>query len=331
MNFLIAGCGSIGQRHMRNLIALGQGVIGFEPDPRKRASIEKEYGVTCYDDLDEALDQELDAVFVCSPTSTHIPIALKAAEEGKHLFIEKPLSNSLEDVDKLGRIIEKKHLVCFNACNTRFFPSLKLAKRLIDEGRIGRVLSARVECGFYLPYWHPYEDYRMGYSAKKSLGGGVILDDIHELDSMLWLFGKVKEVFCVSEKLSDLEIDTEDVAEIFLRFESGVIAQIHLDYLQRTYRRSYQFIGDAGVIIWDYIDQTVKLYTNETNHYELFQENINTSREKMFIDEVKHFINCIEGVEKPNDMSDAVSTLKVALACQESSRSKKVVNPWGLI
>lgn len=327
MDFLVVGCGAIGQRHIGNLKSLGYRVSGCEKDLSRAKQVKKKYKIEIFNDLAEALTHQYDGVFICTPTSLHVPMSIEVAKRGGHLFIEKPLSNSLDKIDELLTIVNKNRLVVLVGCNTRFFPSFKLAKRLIDKNKIGKILSVKIECGFYLPYWHPYEDYRKAYSANKCLGGGVILDDIHEIDSLCWLFGGVKEVFCFADKMSNLKIDTEDIAEIFLKFKSGTIAQIHLDYLQRTYRRYYEFIGEKGIIIWDYIKQTVELYSGETNQWKIFQESINTNREGMFTDEVNHFMNCIKGKERSiNDIPIAKKTLEVALACYRSAEEKGIVH-----
>lgn len=326
MHFLVVGCGSIGQRHIRNLIALGYKVCGCEKDLLRARQVKKIYGIETFTDLEEALTKEYNGVFICTPTNSHITISIEIAKRGINLFIEKPFSNSLEKIDELLTIVNKKHLVVLVGCNTRFLPSFKLTKRLIDENKIGKILSVKAECGFYLPYWHPYEDYSKEYSANKDLGGGVIFDDIHEIDSLYWLFGEVKEVFCFADKVSNLDIDTEDLAEIFLKFKSGIIAQIHLDYLQRTYRRYYKFIGEKGIVIWDFIKQNVELYSKRTNQWKVYQESIYINREIMFIDEVKHFISCIKDKERSiNDILLAKKVLEVALASHESARKKEIV------
>lgn len=326
MHFLVIGCGSIGQRHIRNLKSLGYKASGCEKDYLRAKQVKKRYGIKVFSNLKEALKNEYIGAFICSPTSLHIPISIEVAKRDIHLFIEKPLSNSLKDVNKLFTIVNKKNLVTLIGCNARFFPSFRLVKKLIEKNKIGKVLSVKVECGFYLPYWHPYEDYRKAYSANKSLGGGVILDDIHEIDSLYWLFGEAKEVFCFADKLSDLHIDTEDITEIFLKFKAGTFAQIHLDYLQRTYQRHYKFIGEKGTIILDFIKQNVEFYSEKTNQWKVFQESIDADREVMFIDEIKHFINCIKGREpSSNDILFAKKTLQVALACHESAQKKEIV------
>ena len=326
MKFLVIGCGSIGKRHIKNLKDAGHSVTGCEKNNFRRREVSKLDGIEVFSTLDKALEKSYDAAFICTPTSLHIPIALKVAEAGIHLFIEKPLSNSLKDVRKLLTLVKRKKLVTFIGCNPRFLSSLKRTKDLIDKGRIGRVLSVRASRGFYLPYWHPKEDYRKEYSAKRSLGGGVIFDDIHDIDILCWLFGKPKEVFCFSDRLSDLKIDTEDVAEIFFEFSSGTIAQLHLDYLQRTYRSIYEFIGEKGIIEWDYIEHTVKLYQEKTNQWKIFQGSIGETHNEAYGEEIKHFIRCIKRGEKTmNDLITAKGVLEVALACHESSRKRKVI------
>lgn len=328
MRFLIVGCGSIGQRHIRNLKKLGHNVIGCETNHSRARKVSQEHNIKVFGSLKGALNGKYNGVIICTPTSLHVPIAIEAAKRSMHLLIEKPLSHNLKKLRELAAIVRKKRLTVLVACNARFLPSLLHVKDLIKKGKIGKVLSVKIECGFYLPYWHAESDYRKGYSAQRRLGGGVIFDDIHEIDSLCWLFGKVKEVFCFADKISRLKVDTEDIAEIFLRFKRGAVAQIHLDYLQRTYRRYYEFIGEKGVIIWDFISQSVRLYSAKSKRWEekIFYRELNTKNEAMFINELRHFINCIKGRQKSiNDISSAAESLKIALACHESARKKEVV------
>ena len=104
------------------------------------------------------------------------------------------------------------------------------------------------------------------------------------------------------------------------------MAQIHLDYLQRPYRSNYELIGEKGLILWDYISQNVELFSKITNQKEVFQESINTNREIMFINEMKYFIQCIEGkASSMNGVSNARDILEMALACRLSAKKKEIV------
>lgn len=327
LKFLIIGCGSIGQRHLKNLKTIMTGeIIAYRTREKKVKKLEDEYHVKTYSNLSEALNQSPDAVLVTNPTSLHIKCAMAAAKQGCHLFIEKPISNTLDGIDELIDIVRKKNAIVLIGCNLRFNPSLQLIKKMLGEKRIGKIVSARVQMGQYLPDWHPWEDYRTMYSAHKSLGGGIILDAIHELDYIRWLLGDVTQVFSFSDKLSNLDIDTEDVAEILLRFKNGAIAEVHLDYIQRYPSRSCEIIGEEGSIFWNLNEGTVKLYTAEEKKWELFEQPKDYDMNQTYIDEMLHFISCIEGKEEPLiSIADGLEVLKIALAAKESAKNGRII------
>ena len=323
MRFVVLGAGSIGQRHLANSLALGHDVVAVH-DPRADAleQVRSLVSSSCRLSREEqaALDTDADAVFVCSPTAAHVAQARAALARGRHVFVEKPLSHVLDGTDALVRDAVAARRTVLVGCNLRFFPSLVLVKRLVEDGRIGRPLSVRAHCGYYLPYWRPHIDYRRGYGARQASGGGIILDSIHEFDYVTWLMGLPREVFCYAGRVSTLEIDTEDTADVLLKFADGVVANVHLDYLQRTYRRSCDVIGEDGVISWDYIAQSVSLYGKDDRRLEVFQESINTERNQMFVDEVRHFARAIEGAETPAlDAAGGRNVLRVALAAKASA------------
>jgi Predicted dehydrogenases and related proteins len=244
LRFLVIGCGSIGKRHIRNLIALNAGeILAFDVQADRRSEVECQFGVEAVDNLEDAWERGPDVALITAPTSMHVPLALQAAEQGCHLFIEKPLSDRLEGVDRLLNVVRERDLITLVGCNMRFHPGLVKVKKLLEEGAIGQVVAARVAVGQYLPDWHPWEDYRKTYSARRDLGGGVILDAIHEIDYIRWMLGEVEAVACFAGKLSRLEIETEDTAAILLRFASGSIGEVHLDYVQRAYNRTCHIIG----------------------------------------------------------------------------------------
>lgn len=319
MKILIIGYGSIGKRHLKNMLSLGK--KDTELMLCRSSKKEANAGNNVFFDLDEALAQKPDVVFITNPTSLHITAALKAAEKGCHLFIEKPLSNNADGVDKLLKIVEEKNLIVMVGYNMRFHQSIVLMKNLLDKKTIGKVLAARIEVGSYLPDWHPGEDYRKSYSASKALGGGVILDLSHELDYARWLLGEVREVMCFSGKLSSLDIETEDTAEIILRMESGALVEIHLDYLQRSPIRTCEIIGELGTIKWNSDEKDVKLFSIKKNKWESFKEK-EDDRNSMYVDEVRHFIDCVENGKKPLVSAlEGKKVLDIALAAKKSSET----------
>ena len=174
-----------------------------------------------------------------------------------------------------------------------------IIKEFLDNGAIGKVLFLRASVGYYLPYWRPDEDYREGYGSKQTLGGGIVLDASHEIDYVQYLLGGVSEVFSVCRKLSALETDTEDFAEIIMHFNSGAYAQVHLDYLQSNYRRNCEIVGDAGMLLWDINERQIRQYGLNDNEYRVCYEGLNANINDMYVEEVKHFFACIESGTKP--------------------------------
>ena len=328
MLILVVGCGSIGKRHIRNLKALDVGeVIACDVTPERGQEVEREYGIKTFNNLEESLARKPDVAFICTPTSLHIPSALPAARSGCHLFIEKPLAHSLDSVDELIEIVAQKELVTLVGCNLRFHPGIAKIKELLENENIGKVLCARVQAGQYLPDWHPWEDYRLGYSANRTLGGGTILDGVHQIDYIRWFLGEVGQVFCFSGKLSSLEIDTEDMAEMLLKFKSGAIAEVHLDYIQRFYGHSCQVIGEEGTILWDINERQVKFYSARTKEWLIFPEEADHDINQMYIEEMKHFIQCLQGRAKPmQDIRTGKKVLEIALAAKESASTGKLIN-----
>jgi len=338
----MAGLGGIGQRHVRNLrTLLGSNVDIIAYRTRRLRHVltdqlqiepgsnpEEKYQIHAYEDLDQAIAQDPDVVFVCNPSSLHIPVALSAAKAGCHLFIEKPLSDSYDGVEELITLVEEQSLVALVGYQMRFHPCLQHLHSLLRRQAIGRVLAVRVEVGEYLPGWHVYEDYRQMYASRRDLGGGAILSQIHELDYIYWLFGLPRRVFGLGGHLSSLEIDVEDTASILMECVvegHSVPVHVHQDYVQRPPSRTCQVIGDKGKILLDFHGLTVQAFDGlgqlaESRAFEGFQRN------QPFLDELKHFLACVKGDETPMvTVQDGAQSLRIALAAKESLATGHVV------
>jgi predicted dehydrogenase len=328
---LLLGCGSIGRRHAQNLRELGvQELIVFDLQAERRDQLATELNVDTVTTLDECWKRRPDAVVIALPTAFHLPLALEAARRGCHLLIEKPLADRWQGVEELLAIAEQRDLITLVGCNLRFHPGLRHVKCLLAEQAVGRVIAARIEVGQYLPDWHPWEDYRQSYSARRELGGGVILDAIHELDYARWLLGEIAMVTCCAEKLSALEIDTEDTAAIIARCANGAIVEIHLDYVQRAYRRTCQIIGAEGTIHWDYGAGEVCWYSAHDRRWQIYSNPVGWQPNQMYIDEMSHFLSCLDGAEKPAlDVRAGAEVLRVALAAKLAARERRWIDLGG--
>lgn len=329
--FLVVGCGSIGQRHIRNLVELKVGrILAYDIRPDRRARVTREFGVESVECLESAWELRPDVVLIAVPTSMHVSLALEAAERGCHLFIEKPLSDGFDGVDRLLEVVQERRLVTLVGCNLRFHPGLLMIKELLEKRAIGRVVAIRAEVGQYLPDWHPWEDYRKGYSARLDQGGGVILDAIHEIDYVRWLSGEVDAVACFSAKLSHLEIETEDTAAILLRFANGTIGEIHMDYVQRAYSRTCHVVGEEGTLRWEYTAGELRWYAAKTGEWEAFGNPAGWEPNRMYLDEMRHFLRCLAGEEKStSDVFQGMQVLKIGLAAKDSAKTGRVVELRG--
>jgi predicted dehydrogenase len=324
--FLVIGCGSIGKRHLSNLKQLGvTDLAAFDVREDRCREVEEQFGVPVFAELASALSQAVRVALVCTPPYLHLQHALMAARANCHLFIEKPIADVMEGLDQLLEEVKGRRLVTFVACNFRFHPGLRHVKVLLDKGAIGKVISARAQFGQYLPDWHPWEDYRQGYSARRSMGGGVVLDRIHEIDYLSWLLGEVTEVYAMVDHMSHLDIDTEDVAEILLRFNSGVIGSVHLDYLRRTYDCSLEVIGEEGIIQWHYQDNSVRWYQiNESVWHGLEWPHYDGN--EMYLAEMQYFMKVLQGQDASElDVNKGKRILAIALAAKQAVKDRRAI------
>src|SRR3989344_509780 len=317
MNILVIGCGSIGERHIKNIYTFGkQKVIACDPNLTRLQKLKRIYPeLEIYSDLDHVWKLYPEVAFICTPTSSHLPLALKAAQHNCHLFIEKPLTHATINILKLQRLVNQNKLTTMVGCNWRFYWAVSEIKSILQKNTIGKVLSARISAGSYLPEWHPCEDYRTLYAAQNKLGGGVILDFIHELDYACWLFGEINTLTGMYGKLSNLQIDTEDCAELLMTFKQGPLVSIHVDYLQRVYERSCVIIGSEGTIVWNFSSHKIKIYSVKNKNCKEIEEPENYDLNHMYKLELKYFFECIQ-IHKntDNDVFQAAKTLKFALA-----------------
>jgi predicted dehydrogenase len=348
---LIAGYGSIGRRHVRNLQSLGcsqfvfyrtrrgampeestAGASGSSDDKRQNGAAAASVEVT---DLDSAFSYRPQIAVVSNPSAAHIEVALAAARRGCDLFIEKPLSDSLAGCDELRAIVREKKLVAMIGCQFRFHPLLIQLRQGLQDGKLGIVAGARAEWGEYLPDWHPWEDHRTSYSARADLGGGVILTLIHPLDYMYWLFGPTKRVQATTRPIPSLQTPAgEDWAEITIDFQSGVVGQVHLDYLQRPAVHRLTVWGDRGRAEWDYHAGTLRWETHgiessrqttaspQSSTVTLKKTPAGFERNTMFVDEMRYFLDCVKTRQTPAiPLSDGIAVLEMAMAAKRSAAS----------
>ncbi len=319
MKFLIAGLGSIGRRHLRHLVSLGQKDIILYRTHQSTISDEELSSYLVETDLTAALAHNPDAVIVSNPTALHMDVAIPAAEAGCHILLEKPISNNLDRLNEFQDIVKNKSVNVLVGFQFRYHPGLRKIKEILSNEEIGRPVSFRAHWGEYLPDWHPWEDYRTSYAARKDLGGGVILTLTHPLDYLRWLFDDVESLWAFSGQLSDLELDVEDNAEIGLKFAKGIIGSLHLDYNQRPPRHQIEIICTDGTIRWDNAGIALEVYSAQKQAWQTYPLPADFERDHLFRAQMEHFLKIVEGKETPIcSLQDGIRALELALAAHRS-------------
>ncbi len=341
MRFLIAGYGSIGRRHFRNLLALGERDIVLYRTGRSTLAAapgspqpDELQGFPVETSLEAALAHKPDAVIVANPTALHLETTRAALEAGCHVLLEKPIAHMLDEaVDQVAGLAAARGLHILVGFQFRFHPLLQQARQMLAEGAIGQPVSARVHWGEYLPGWHPWEDYRSSYSARKDLGGGVVLTLSHPLDYLRMLLGEVGEVWAFTGHT--LGLDVEDTAEIGLRFAGtgqSLLAGVHLDYIQRPPKHDLEIIGTEGTLYWDALDNYLHVFRADSNEIEAHPAPDGFERNHLFIAQMQHFIDL---VKDPLDLTpvctfqDGVQALKIARAALESAETGRRISILG--
>jgi glutamate-1-semialdehyde aminotransferase/spore coat polysaccharide biosynthesis protein SpsF (cytidylyltransferase family)/predicted dehydrogenase len=317
---LVVGCGSIGRRHARNLKSLGVRQLGFcDTNAKALKQCREELNGETFGDYGEALQQfGPDMVLICTPPVYHVEEALAGLHAGAHVFIEKPLSHESNGIQALIAEARRRDRSVQIGYNMRFHPGLQIVKELIDSGKIGRVLWLSAEVGQYLPDWRPWQHYRESYSARRELGGGIILDGSHELDYICWLLGRPTEVTCRAEHLSSLDVDVEDSAWIYLSFPERRRAELHLDFVQRTYTRTCKVVGETGTVVWDSSVQEVRWFSADQPGWKsiayVFEVN------DMYVAEMVHFLESLGNKTGPMvDLTQGRDVIRLVEAAKKSS------------
>jgi len=310
---------------LRNLVALGQEDILLYRTHRSTLPEDELAAYPVETDLAAALAHHPDAVIVANPTALHMEVALPAARAGCHLLLEKPIADRADaQVELLRQTAVENQVRILVGFQFRFHPVLGKIKALLDSGNLGRVLSFRVHWGEYLPDWHPWEDYRQGYAARKDLGGGVVNTLCHPLDYVRWLMGEVSSLSAQTGQVSGLELDVEDMAEIVLTLTNGAIGSIHLDYFQRPPQHSLTIYLEQGQIQWNNTSGAVQVYHVSSQAWEEITSPAGFERNDLFLEEMRHFLSLMRGETQSRcSLEDGIHILNLVEAVHESNRLGK--------
>ena len=322
--FFIVGLGSIGQRHIKNLKTLSQDVFAFSYRNKENFLIDGDE-LKILKSIDEGIKLS-DGVFICNTTEKHMEIALRASHLGKHIFVEKPLSNNLLNLKKLRNNLKAKNIIFNSGFMLRHHPNLIFIKSFLNKKKLGNIYYANASVGQDLRQWRQNYNYKEGYAARKETGGGVTLDLIHEIDLINWFFGEAELISSILAFNKELSIETESIANITMKMKSNVVCNIQLDYLSPFLKRNLEIVGELGILNWDYKKGKVYL-TNKNEESKIINElDKDFQRNDLYINEIKDFINRIENEKFDlNEYEAASNSLKVAINAINSYESSKTI------
>lgn len=309
MRIGVLGCGSIGRRHIGNLIALGirpDDISVYDPDASACHQAALDLGVVDWYSIRAVVGGNSNAVLICSPPQFHVEQAMAVAERGCHVFIEKPLSHSMESVQELGNLLDANGLVNMVACQWRFDRGLAEISRAIDIGLIGRIGNARLQYNSCLRNWRQGYDWRNHFSASPEYGGVLLEVGSHWIDLAMWFMGTAQLEWADVRKSHDLGLNCDAWAELLLNHDLGCNSRIHMDFESNGLSSNSIVIeGDYGELAWP-APAFEKLDPNQK-----------------YLEELRHFLNCCQsGHPSCNPVRQAINVQEIimeARACLKQS------------
>lgn len=330
----IIGCGSIGQRHIKNLRNLGVlDITALRTQKGHFQRLPEECAVKEVYELQDLLEGDYDIAIVSNPTSLHLETAQQVLPYVKGLFVEKPLSHTLKGVKEFIKSVQYHKVVTFVGHNLQFHPAIKAVRKVLYEEDFGNPLTFQCQAGHWLQEWHPYEDYKDAYYAKKALGGGATLTLIHEINLAISLFGAVIAVNSFFTKNSLLNLDVDTVADLMVKHRSGVCSQIHLDFIQRPLHRRGVISCEKGWISYDIGNGNVMAQLSTDKKPSCLWQDNDYDPNLQYLDEIDKFLAYVkEGrMRHPFDAWQAVQSLavaEVALEQEDMTSSALQVPLW---
>ena len=323
LKFLIVGLGSMGKRRIRNLIFNGEkNIIGYDISSERNEEARQKYGIKVINNFNEVSDKDFNAMIISTSPDAHGDYIRFALRHKKHFFVEHPTSDDgYEDIfsAKGGPASGGKNssIVMAPSCTLRFYAPIKMMKKILESGRIGKVLAFQYHMGQYLPDWHPWEDYRQVYFSKKETGACREMVAF-ELIWLNWLLGsEVKDIAGSISKVSDLDMDADDIVLAQLKYNNGIIGNILIDVISRKPYRTLRVLGSEGVLDWERFDSTIKVYDVNSKTTEVIPvpkgnpEKGYINEEEMYNDEIKAFLDAIYGkAEYPFSFEENLLNLK---------------------
>lgn len=322
---LVAGLGSIGQKHLRLLRTR-------LPDTRimvlRHSSCKNpiEGADACTTSLNEAVAFAPEIAVIATPAPFHATSARALVRAGTHILVEKPMTANLEDAHALVEEVEAAGVVFQVGYNLRMLTSLASFHTAVSSGRVGRIASVRAEVGQYLPDWRPGREWRNAVSARPELGGGALLELSHEIDFLRWIFGEVQSVRGWIGRQGGLGIEVEDTVHAVLEFAAASptgkagaapVASVSLDFIRRDTVRRCLAIGEEGTLMWDGVGSEVRLI--QSGEDDVVLDNTRPESDASYVAQLDAFLASVQsGAPVAVSAADGLAVLEIVDAVRRS-------------
>ncbi len=319
------GLGSIGLRHLQALNEIGKFDIAAYRTKKGLKKIPEEIGkkIKFFYNENNAFAWNPDFMIVSNPTSLHLKYITKSINYNIDALIEKPIASDFTKIKKVEAKIRDRKNKIYVAYNLRFHPIIKKIKEIIDSEKFGKVLKAELYVGEYLPFWHPYEDYRKSYAAKKELGGGVLRTLSHEIDLGQCWFGEYKKIFAKVLKISDLDINVDDSTDIFAEMKNKIILKINMDYLNPLGIRKGEIFFEKGLLKYNFLKKEIIFIDYKNKENEILLKINHYDYNEQYKLQMINFL--IKNNKELCSLEEGINVLKVIDKCEESNRKGRMI------
>lgn len=300
LKIVFFGLGSIGKRHALLILKnFKHEIFAFRSKSKKSNNL----GIKELYSWKQVSNIDADVAFITNPTYMHIDTAIKCAKLGMNLFIEKPIDCSDKKLNRLANLIKTKHVNAYIAYCLRFHPIIKALKKYLSKSDC---VHANIIVSSHLPLWRKGKDYRNTYSASASRGGGVILDLSHEIDYIQYLFGDIRYMKGVYGKISKLEVNCEDYADIIIGCKKAVV-NLHMNFFSMSNERSIHIDFDNSRFLKaDLVHNTLLVNMNGKNKIYRY----NTKKNDVYLSQLVYFFRNFKNINIMNNFSEAAKLFK---------------------
>ena len=324
---LVIGSGSIGIRHIRSFLKTGCELAAYRTKKGNISELPHDIknDLMIFHDEEEAFAWAPEFIIISNPTNLHMKYLLKAIDRNIDVLVEKPVAIGMDEIEIAHEMISNRKNRVAVGYNLRFHPIVNTIKDIISSKRYGKVLKADLRVGHYLPYWHPYEDYRTGYAARSELGGGVLRTLSHEIDLGQYWFGNYREIFSKILKISELEIDVDDYTLISAKMENGVVLNISMDYLSPVFERNGSILFEKGLLQYDIGNPEIRFaeYGKETG-WQTIEKLIGYDYNDQYESQSRHFLSGNQ--TKICSLEEGIEVLRIISKCEESNEKGMIIN-----